>query len=95
MKDIPDERKIYRRWRYDPHLDQVFLDAKKSEVRGYALRLDGGWRLTDIDHNTIDDPYITRRVMETLRGINKRKSSVPNDYNFEKLHYGRPLPMKG
>jgi hypothetical protein len=95
MKHIPEESRIYRSWSYDPHLDEASIDSRnESDQNGYVYRIDGGWRLTDKDHNAVDDPYIVRKVMDSLRG-DQPAPEGPNDYNFEKLHYGRPLPMKG
>ena len=92
MKDIDEERKIYRRWRYDPVTDEAFLDSKDGDIRGYAIRLDGGWRLTNMDHDTVDDLYITRKVMQALRGATRQASITPHDFHFNQLHYGKPLP---
>jgi len=96
MKHIPENRRIYRRWGYNPNIDEAYIDVDEddSENNGYAYRIDGGWRLTDRDHNAVEDPYIMRKVMERLRG-NGITPESPNDFNFEKLHYGQPLPMEG
>jgi hypothetical protein len=93
MKHIPEERRIYHHWSYDPYLDEASLNDKNAEQNGYAYRIDGGWRLTDKDHNFVDDPYIVRRVMDQLRGT-QPNSSPPNDYDFTALHYGQPLPVE-
>jgi len=95
MKHIPEENRVYRQWSYDPNIDEAYIDSDNdSEYNGYVYRIDGGWRLTDRDHDAVDDPYIVNKVMDALRGGNPVPES-PNDYNFEKLHYGQPLPMEG
>jgi hypothetical protein len=96
MKHIPDEHRIYRHWGYNPYIDEAYIDVDNDDFEntGYAYRIDGGWRLTDKDHNSVDDPYIVRKVMEGLRGDEVVPESL-NDFNFEKLHYGQPLPMEG
>jgi len=95
MKHIPDENRVYRHWEYDPYVDEAYIDSDhNSDQKGYAYRINGGWRFTDVDHNAVEDPYIVRKVMDALRGGGSMEQS-PNDYNFEKLHYGQPLPMEG
>jgi hypothetical protein len=95
MKQIPDKSRIYRRWSYDPNKDQAHIDNDgKFDQNGYAYRIDGGWRLTDKDHDSIDDLHIAKRIIDALKGNNSIEPTL-NDYNFEKLHYGQPLPMKG
>ena len=94
MKEIPEAHRMYRSWSYDSNIDEAYIDDDAREHDGYVYRIDGGWRLTNKDHDAIDDPYIVRKVMEQLRG-NTPVAESPNDYNFEKLHYGQPLPMKG
>ena len=99
MKDVPRERMIYQKWGYDPYGDVVHLndDHKDHEQRGYANRIDGGWELTDIDHKKVEDPYLIRRIIESLGGkpsVYENRAIEPRDYNFEKLHYGQPLPRE-
>ena len=90
MKNIPKERRIYHRWGYDPHDDSIYInDRDDLDNNGYAYRIQGGWRLTDQDHDAVDDPYIVRKVMEALRG--DENSSEPADYHFDRLHYGQPF----
>lgn len=95
MKDIPEEHRIYHRWSYDPYIDEVYIDADNDyELSGFVYRIDGGWRLTDRDHDVVNDPYIVRKVLESLRG-NELYPTTPNDYDFSKVHYGQPLPTNG
>lgn len=95
MKSIPEHQRLYHHWSYDPIDDEAYINRNQDyDHNGYAYRIDGGWRITDRDHNTVEDPYIIKKIMEGLRG--ERSQFVPpNDYNFNKLHYGQPLPMKG
>ena len=90
MRHIPEERSIYRRWGYDPYDDTVYInDRKDLDQSGYAYRIDGGWRLTDEEHDAVNDPYIIKKVMEALRG--GADAPEPADYHFGKLHYGQPF----
>ena len=95
MKHIPNDRSVYHRWGYHPHDDAVYLnDDNDYDQNGYAYRIDGGWRLTDKDHDSVQDPYLIKKIIGTLNGKNGEESISPNDYNFEKLHYGQPLPRE-
>lgn len=96
MKHIPDNRRIYHHWGYDPSSDAVYLnDESNHDINGYAYRIDGGWRLTDREHDSIDDPFIIRKVMTALnQSPDEGDSFTPRDYNFSKLHYGQPLPRE-
>jgi hypothetical protein len=95
MKHIPNDRSVYHRWGYHPHDDAVYLnDDNDHDQNGYAYRIDGGWRLTDRDHDPVKDPYLIGKIMGTLNGKNGEEPILPNDYNFEKLHYGQPLPRE-
>ena len=93
MKKIPKEKNIYHHWRYDPVIDEAFLDPDEAENSGYAYYIDGGWRLTDKDHDTIDDPYIIKKVIGVLRGKDP-DPNVPDNHDTSKLHYGQPVPIK-
>lgn len=95
MKHIPNNRKVYHQWGYHPHQDQVHLnDDNDYDQNGYAYRIDGGWRLTDKDHDPVNDPYLIKKIMGALNGENGEEPISPNDLNFEKLHYGQPLPRE-
>lgn len=90
MKSIPKERRIYHRWGYDPRDDSVHINERNDfDLNGYAYRIDGGWRLTDEEHDAVDDPYIVRKVMEALKGDSN--APEPSDYHFGRLHYGLPF----
>lgn len=94
MKEIPDQYRVYHHWSYDPYIDEVYIDDEYDhELSGFVYRIDGGWRLTDKDHDVVDDPYIIRRVLDKLRG-NDIYPSAPDDYDFTQIHYGEPLPIK-
>lgn len=93
MKHIPDDRKIYHTWGYDG--DAVYLnDDEDYDQNGYAYRLDGGWKLTDRTHDAVDDPFLIKKVIGALNGESGESPIEPKDYNFEKLHYGQPLPRE-
>jgi hypothetical protein len=95
MNLIPENRRIYHSWGFDPHVDVVHINDKKDyDQNGYAYRINGGWRLTDREHDPVNDPYIVKRVMGALNGDNGQKPIEPMDYNFDKLHYGQPLPKE-
>jgi hypothetical protein len=95
MKSIPEDQALYRRWSYDPHADEAYIDQDNGlDQNGYAYRIDGGWRVFDQDHDSVDDLYTVRRVMDALRNKNDGQV-VHKDFNFSKLHYGQPMPRKG
>src|ERR1019366_5104391 len=39
-----------------------------NRVDGYAYKIRGGYRITDIEHRPVDDAFITKRVLTLLRG---------------------------
>lgn len=39
-----------------------------DKVQGYAYSIEGGWRITNDEHNEIKDPFIIKRVLQKLRG---------------------------
>jgi hypothetical protein len=95
MKEIPEQHKIYHHWAYDPYMDEAYIDGNQEcDQQGYVYRIDGGWRLTDKDHDAVDDPYLVRKVMDALRGDDP-EPIAPDDFNFNQLHYGQPVPMEG
>ena len=95
MKDVPRDQIIYQKWGYHPYNDEVHLnDDKDHDQNGYAYRIDGGWKLTDIDHNKVEDPYLIKKIIQALGGRASENAIEPKDYNFTKLHYGQPLPRE-
>jgi len=85
---------LYHRWSYDPENDRVFIDERnKKEDNGYAIRIDGGWRLVDADSTPLKDLYVVKQVLDALKNETK-ENERPEDYDFDKLHYGQPLPVE-
>jgi hypothetical protein len=39
-----------------------------ERVHGYAYRIHGGWRITNIKHGAVDDPHIKHLVERKLHG---------------------------
>lgn len=68
-------------------------------VHGYAYPIGNGWRVTDYEHQPLEDPYIVNQV---VRGLNlggspqmgaedsREASWRPVSYDFDRLHYGIP-----
>lgn len=73
------------------HGDLAGILNRPNLVHGFAYRVPGGWRLTDWDHQPVDDTFVVSRVLDALRG----KHSTPPSFgatDFERLHYGQPTP---
>jgi len=86
-------KKFYHHWSYDPNTDTVTIDkGKTGEDHGYAYRIDGGWRILDVDHKKVKDFYIFPKVLEALRGETEEAGEA-KDYDFDHLHYGQPLEI--
>ena len=93
MKHIPTDRSIYHHWGYEPYKDSVYInDDNDYDQNGYAYRIDGGWRLTDREHDPVNDPYLIGKIMSALNGHNGEEPIIHDDYAFTKLHYGQPMP---
>ena len=85
--------KLYHKWSFDPNSNEIAIDGDKiGEDNGYAYRLDGGWRITDIDHKKVEDFYIINKVLEALKD-KKNTEGEDHDYDFDSLHYGQPLEI--
>lgn len=54
------------------HTDMCPEVIHPSRINGYAYKIVGGYRLTDDDHKTIEDPYVTKAVLKAL----KKKYSI-------------------
>ena len=50
------------------HKDHHPEITHESALRGFAFKIKGGWRIVDRASKEIDDPYITRLVVEKLEG---------------------------
>lgn len=62
---------------------------------GYAYPIGNGWRLTDYEHQPVEDPYIVNQVVRRLNhedGPQRRSegSWQPTEYDWDCLHYGLP-----
>lgn len=67
-------------------------------THGYASALDGGWRITDLAHQPVEDPYIVNQVVRRLNledgpQIRSEGSWQPSEYDFDRLHYGLPAEL--
>lgn len=81
------------------HQDLGSQVNEQSMVHGYAYRIKNGWRLTDWEHQPVEDPYIHKSVVDAINNEEgMRVASVeeptwePAELDFDRLHYGRPLP---
>lgn len=64
-------------------------------THGYAYPIINGWRLTDLDHQAVQDPYIVNQVVRALNhedGPQKRAegSWQPTKFNWDRIHYSLP-----
>jgi len=84
---------LYHKWTFDEDSGSVTIDGReKKDDGGYAIRIDGGWRVVDYDSKPVTDFYIVRQVLEALKNETKVSKGL-EDYDFDKLHYGQPLPL--
>jgi hypothetical protein len=65
-------------------------------THGFASAIGNGWRITDLSHQALDDPYIVQQVVRRLnledspQAASHEGSWAPSVYDFERLHYGLP-----
>lgn len=62
---------------------------------GYASAIGNGWRITDLAHQPVEDPYIVNQVVRRLNledgpQMRSEGSWRPSQCDFERLHYGLP-----
>lgn len=67
---------------------------------GYASHIGGGWRITDLEHQPVEDPYIVQQVVRRLNHeegpeIRSEGSWQPSEFNWDRLHYGIPCEKLG
>lgn len=67
-------------------------------VHGYAYPIGNGWRLTDYEHQAVEDPYIINQVVRRLNGEDgalrtAEGSSWHLTPDYDRLHYAMPLPQ--
>jgi len=43
-------------------------NAHPDSVRGFAMKIKGGWRIMDRDVKEVHDPYIVKHVLAALKG---------------------------
>lgn len=71
---------------------------EQSMVHGYVYRIHNGWRLTDWEHRPLTDPYVVKQVVdainneEGIRTASEQEPAWEPEWDFDKLHYGRPMP---
>jgi len=63
----------------DPEL-QFHSDIEKKMnqanlIHGYAYPIIGGVRVTDQDHDAVDDPYVARKVLEAIQSASADPSA--------------------
>lgn len=82
--------------KYHGDLSGAINDTDLSH--GYASHIGNGWRITDLAHKPVEDPYIIQQVVRRLNledGPQMRSESSwqPSEYDFERLHYGLPQEL--
>jgi hypothetical protein len=82
------------------HSDLAREINEPSTYHGYAYRIGRGWRITDWDHKTVNDPYVIGQV---IREIRKKEGAVlphpdltaweetGDEPSFDNFHYGLPV----
>ena len=76
-----------RRWRVSYN--------RPNLVHGYAYRIINGWRLTDWEHRPVDDPYTTSQVLRKLNQKPQEYEQPEEPKDYDRLHYGLPMPAEG
>lgn len=74
---------------------------EQNMVHGYAYRIHNGWRLTDWEHKPIEDPYVQKSVVDAINNeegiraaaVEPQPAWEPDQLDYDRLHYGRPLPL--
>lgn len=64
-------------------------------THGYAYPIINGWRLSDLDHQPVEDPYIVNQVVRALNHdespeIRSEGSWQPVEFDWQRIHYGLP-----
>lgn len=64
-------------------------------THGYAYPIINGWRLSDLDHQAVGDPYIVNQVVRALNQeeepqMRSEGSWQPVEYDWSRIHYGLP-----
>lgn len=54
-----------------------------AQVRGFAYKIQGGFRITDLDSKKVNDPNITERVRKALKDEQAKPEPHPR-------HHGMP-----
>lgn len=51
------------------HEDLAKKHPNPNRIHGYAYRIVNGWRITDWEHNPIEDRFVLRQVQEALKSL--------------------------
>jgi hypothetical protein len=81
------------------HTDFASHVGEPDLVHGYAYPIHGGWRLTNIEHDPLGDPYVAHKVVEALRAQSGPQPPEPcedcdepkRESRFRRFHYGLAL----
>lgn len=79
--------------KYHPALSGEINDT--DLVHGYAAPIGGGWRITDLEHRPVEDPYIVQQVVRRLNHedppqIRAEGSWRASEFDWDRIHYGLP-----
>ena len=79
--------------KYHSDLSGDINDANLTH--GFASAIGNGWRITDLAHQPVDDPYIVQQVVRRLNledgaQIRSEGGWQPSEYDYSTLHYGLP-----
>lgn len=70
-------------------------------THGYASPIGNGWRVTDLDHQPVEDPFIVNQVVRRLNHEDGPQMPSheglwrPIEYDWDRLHYGLPREKVG
>jgi hypothetical protein len=73
---------LFHAWDEHPAFVRAHPDIASSIfqpnlIHGYAYRIQNGWRITDWEHASVDDPFIKRKVLEALKDVGQKSTLDP------------------
>lgn len=79
---------LYYRFVFNPWDNNVIIKPEDEYiekglpqdcVQGYIYEIDGGLRVTNVDHKTINDPYIKTKIMNAMSGEESEPHTILKD----------------
>lgn len=77
----------------DNHTLETLVDESgdPNAITGYAAKIKRGWRVTDGDGKPVTDPFIKRRVTETLGPGHPTEEYDNSPVDWDRYQYGKPM----